>query len=340
MSGAKGDSTYSRKQSDCQQVQVKANLLGFDCEFLEPPPDVLQTECPVCLQIIREPHQVTCCGNKFCEACILKIKDQNKHCPTCNATNTNIFPDKGLKRKLYCLKVRCGHHKNGCEWTGELGQLDEHLNTDPQREKQLDGCLFVKLVCIYDCGELMPRQYVQSHQILYCTKRPFSCEHCHNHESTFNDVVNNHWPVCGSFPVPCPNECGSTIPRQNINNHVANECPLTTISCDFHRMGCAVNFPRHDMPDHLRENLLTHISLLATSHAKQQAEITSLVSENTNLREELALVSKKLEAVSPHASVPVRCPPILTMTNFDQFEKDKNAWYSQSTLILRATKSV
>ncbi len=40
----------------------KSYTVGFDCEFLDPPPDILQTECPVCLQIIREPHQVTCCG--------------------------------------------------------------------------------------------------------------------------------------------------------------------------------------------------------------------------------------------------------------------------------------
>ena len=321
-------SKYSTQQSDCQQVTV--NLVGFDCEFLEPPPDAIQTECPVCLQIIREPHQVTCCGNKFCEVCILQVKDRNKPCPTCNATrsNRNIFPDKGLKRILYSLKVQCGHQKDGCEWTGELGQLDEHLNTDPQPEKQLNGCLFVNLVCIYDCGELIPRQYVQSHQILYCTKRPFSCEHCHDHKSTFDDVSNNHWPVCGSYPVPCPNECGSTIQRQNIDSHVADECSLTTINCDFHRVGCAMKLSRQNMPEHLRANLLTHISLLATSHINQQAEITSLVSENTKLSEELAVVSKKLEAINPHASVPVSFPPILTMSNFDQFEKDKNTWYS------------
>ena len=152
----------------------------------------------------------------------------------------------------------------------------------PLPEKRLDGCQFVEIDCIY--RNQLQRRYIQNHQIKDCPKRPFGCEHCHDYKSTYDDVTNNHWPVCGSFPVPCPNQCGSTIQRQNINSHVAKECPLTTINCDFHHVGCAVKLPRQDIPEHLRENLLTHISLLATSHAKQQDKITSLETENTLCR--------------------------------------------------------
>ncbi len=266
------------------QQQADKRIIGFDCEFVKPPPsEYVQSECPVCLQIIREPHQVTCCGKKFCKACIEHIKAIKKPCPTCKE-KISSFADKGLKRSLYSLKVRCSHQKDGCEWTEELRQLDEHLNTDPQPEKQLDGCQFVKINCIHNCGDQLQRRNIQNHQISNCLKRPFDCERCHDYRSTYDDVANNHWPVCGSFPVPCPNQCGSTIQRQNIDSHVADECPLTTINCDFHHVGCAVKLPRQDMPEHQRENLLTHISLLATSHAKQQDEITRLVAENGTLQ--------------------------------------------------------
>ncbi len=266
------------------QQQADKRIIGFDCGFVEPPPErFVQSECPVCLLIIREPHQVTCCGNKFCKACIEHIKANKNSCPICNENISN-FPDKGLKRSLYSLKVQCSHQKDGCEWTGELRQLDEHLNTDPQPEKQLDGCQFVAIDCIYNCGNHQQRSYIQNHQIKDCTKRPFDCEHCRDYKSTYDDVTNNHWPMCGSFPVPCPNECGSTIQRQNIDSHVVDGCPLTTINCDFHHVGCAVKILRQDMPEHQRENLLTHISLLASSHAKQQAEIKNLVDENRILQ--------------------------------------------------------
>ena len=266
------------------QQQADKRIIGFDCEFVKPPPsEFVQSECPVCLQIIREPHQVTCCGKKFCKACIDHNIAIQKPCPACNEKFSS-FADKSSKQSLYSLKVRCGHQKDGCEWTGELRQLDEHLNTDPLPEKQLDGCQFVEVDCIYNCGNHQQRRYIQNHQIKDCPKRPFGCEHCHDYKSTYDDVTSNHWPVCGSFPVPCPNQCGSAIQRQNIDSHVADECPLTTINCDFHHVGCAVKLPRQDMPEHLRENILTHISLLATSHAKQQDEITNLVDENKLLQ--------------------------------------------------------
>ena len=310
------------------QQQTDKRIIGFDCEFVEPPPErFVQSECPVCLQIIREPHQVTCCGNKFCKACIEHIKAIQKSCPTCNEKFSS-FPDKGLKRSLYSLKVRCSQQKDGCEWTGELRQLDEHLNTDPQPEKQLNGCQFVEINCIYNCRNQLQRRYIQNHQIKDCPKRLFGCEHCHDYKSTYDDVTNNHWPVCGSFPVLCPNKCGSTIQCQNINSHVADECPLTTINCDFHHVGCAVKLPRQDMPEHLRENLVTHISLLATSHAKQQDKITSQEAEIRSLKTELEPMKQLLKTAPPIVNSRPLGVPVLTMTNFQQHNRDKDQWYS------------
>ncbi len=279
----------NKEQPDCKRV------VGFDCDFLEPPPEhLLQSECPVCLQIIREPHQVTCCGNSFCYSCIQQVKDDNKSCPTCNQEGLSDFPDKRLERSLYALKVRCSYQKDGCEWIGELGQLDEHLNNDPLPEKQLEGCGFVEFDCLYNCGDKLQRRHNKNHQTDRCRKLPFDCEYCHNYESTVYDVTNNHWPVCGFFPVPCPNQCGSPLQRQNLDSHVADECSLATINCDFHHVGCAVKLPRQDMPEHLRENLLSHISLLATSHAKQQAQINK---QQDDLAEQKAINIKQYKEI-------------------------------------------
>ncbi len=235
------------------------------------------------------------------------LKQLKRRTPTCNEEFSS-FADKGLKRSLYTLKVRCSHQKDGCEWTEELRQLDEHLNTDPQPEKQLDGCQFVEMDCIYNCGNKLQRRYIQNHQIKDCPKRPFGCEHCHDYKSTCDDVTNNHWPVCGFFPVPCPNQCGSTIQRQYIDSHVADECPLTTINCDFHHVGCAVKLPRQDMPEHVNSSLSAHMSLLASSHAKLmlenersltalQTKVTTLEQENTTSNAEIRSSKTNLTAL-------------------------------------------
>ncbi len=258
---------------------------GFKCEFLEPPPSVLQTECPICHQIIQDPHQVTCCGYSYCHSCIEQIRANKRPCAKCNSENFDDFPDKRLKNTLYAFKVHCSHKREGCEWTGELGQLDEHLNTNPLPEKTLEGCQAVQISCSH-CGEKKSRRELGNHQD-NCSKRPISCEYCKEYTSHQDNVIYNHWPVCGSFPLSCPNKCGSTLQRQNLESHTANECSLATIDCDFQHVGCTVKLPRQDMSKHVKDNLTVHISLLAISHTKQYDQMKKLTQENKSMKNEI-----------------------------------------------------
>ena len=244
---------------------------GFECEFVERPPDILQSDCPVCLLIIREPKQVTCCGYSFCRACIERVVASKKPCPTCNEAEFDVFPDKRLQRSLYQFRVRCEHQKEGCEWSGELGQLDKHLNENPGLGNQLDGCEFTRVACIH-CVQFFERRLVTAHQIGSCPRRPFSCDYCGDYGADFEDVVTKHWPVCGYRPVPCPNECGVYPERRNVHDHVNKDCPLTLVSCDFHYAGCQVRLPRRDILSHLNENLSSHMALLG-AHSQQMAEM-------------------------------------------------------------------
>ena len=238
--------------------QVEERSCGFECEFVptEKPPD---SECPVCLQVLREPYQVSCCGKSFCRACIEPIKYNKKPCPTCNEENFDSFHDKRLQQSLYGFLVVCSHRKEGCEWRGELGQFDKHLNLKPPPEKQIEGCQFAVIRCLF-CSQPHQRSKIPIHQN-ECPKRPFSCEYC-QYNSDYEDIINNHWPVCGFHPVECPNMCGASPQRQNLEQHAFNDCPLTVISCDFQCVGCEVRLPRKAMSDHLNENTVTHVNQL------------------------------------------------------------------------------
>ena len=264
-------------------VSRKTEKGGFDCDFVEQPPSTIQSECPVCLQILCEPYQAPCCGNSFCRVCIEKIKTDNKPCPTCKEDNFVTFFDKRLQRSLYGFQVYCSHKQEGCEWKGELGQLDNHLNLSPQADKQLEGCEYSEIECIY-CSELIKRCNIAFHQSDLCPKRPFSCEYCHSYESHYEDVINSHWPVCGYHPVQCPNECGTFPQRQALQNHITRDSPKTFIDCDFHHVGCDVRLPRKDMPAHLNENLVTHMSLQAASYNKLLASHNELQASHSTLQ--------------------------------------------------------
>ena len=38
--------------------------------------------------------------------------------------------DKSLQRKINELKIYCKHRKEGCQWIGEINELNKHLDTD------------------------------------------------------------------------------------------------------------------------------------------------------------------------------------------------------------------
>ena len=87
-----------------------------------------------------------------------------------------MFPDKRLRRSLYAFQVRCVHQKSGCEWIGELGELERHLNLSPKLGKKLVGCAFATVACTH-CCEYFQRRHVHVHETESCPQRPFSCDY-------------------------------------------------------------------------------------------------------------------------------------------------------------------
>ena len=268
---------------------------GYECEFVEPPPKILQNECPICLQILREPRLIDCCGHSYCEACIERVGKDGKPCPLCNEPGFTTMANKALKRTLREFRVYCPHRLRGCEWEGELGKLDEHLNSDPLPERhQLEGCPFAVIKCLH-CKEGIRRDKIAGHQLKRCPQRPYTCEYCAEYKSTFEDVAHSHWSECECFLLPCPNKCtpsGSGLQRQHLVKHVKEECPLTVVQCELHHAGCKVTMLRKDMADHMKNDSISHISLLAAENCRlskrlfeKEEQICLLTHQNTELEE-------------------------------------------------------
>ena len=284
---------------------MSAIVPGFECDFTERPPGFVRTCCPICLLILRNPHQVTCCGKSFCENCIQQVKKQSLLCPTCKQEEFEVFPDKGLQQELYSFLVFCCNRSEGCDWQGELGELEKHLNLNPDKERQIIGCSYAKIKCIY-CFKHHRRFKIENHQLSQCLKRPFTCEMCLEYESTYSDVTTNHAPLCKCRPVDCPNECGhDNLQHHNFEEHLSNHCPLSLVECEFSHAGCDIKLYRKDLPTHLTDNIITHMSLLASENEriklllqKQAKDLTSMVKRKTKRdREYFKLLLKKKSAV-------------------------------------------
>jgi len=264
------DLPQEQAQNQPRRDTARPHRSGYDCEFVEKPPDTFpQTHCPICLLVLHEPQQLNCCGNSFCEACIKRVRRKRGACPSCNEANFISFPDKRLKRSLYDFRIYCCHQGDGCVWKGPLRELDSHLNLRPSPQGRLDGCPFTEVECVH-CRNVFQRRRCKDHESDSCLKRPYTCQHC-RYSATFEDVTENHLPTCPLLPVACPN-CQLVLEYQEMEHHVDQDCPLTPISCDFHTVGCPAQIARKDMPSHVRCDLDQHRVLLKEHMATHPGE--------------------------------------------------------------------
>ena len=267
---------------------------GYDCELVGPSPEGVETKCSICLLIPREPHLISCCGHNFCKSCIECVKTR---CPLCNENRFSVMRNKGLERTLQDLAVQCTLSKDGCEWTGQLRSLEQHLGDSET------SCGYVEVKCSHGCGKYLRRHSVRRHEQDECPKRPYSCDYCRDFAATFEEVADKHWPECSCYPVSCPNNCSPyAVERKDLERHLSDDCPLTVVKCDFHYAGCDVQLPRKDMPAHFKENFV-HLTLLAVLNqrltqenqklTRQLRETTeSMRAEIDQLRDEVAAQSK------------------------------------------------
>ena len=117
---------------------------GHDNDFIDKIPR--RFICQICTKVLCEPHLAVCCGQHFCESCLNKwfARQRGKQsCPHCCRAEGEAFHhviNKGLRSEVNQLKLRCCHHGKGCQWTGELGALKAHLESE-------SGCGFVMVEC-------------------------------------------------------------------------------------------------------------------------------------------------------------------------------------------------
>ena len=235
------------------------------------------------------------------------------------------FPEVELERTLNGLQVLCTHQHQGCRWVGRLGELEIHLNLNPEPERQPEGCHFAPISCIY-CFEFYQRFKIQMHQSEECKQRPTRCKFC-DHQSTFDDITQTH--DCAKFPTLC-HQCKHVFLREDFQYHVDNDCPMTPIDCDFKTVGCRIALPRKDMPVHLQDKLTAHVSLQMASHKKLEKENERLKKKVSKQQQEIARLTKEMEefriSLSVYQSMIQQMQ--FTLSHFSRLKRTDVEWVS------------
>ncbi len=231
-------------------------------KFVDDVPD--KFICSICTNVLREPRLTECCGQHFCQGCLTSWlrKHRTKSCLHCRRRNFNHILDKPVQREINQLKVCCSHHEKGCQWVGELGDLQTHLNSEK-------GCGYVKVQCPYvataffpwsNFSHAVPRKHLLQHLASECPLRSYKCKHC-GLKGTYESITQKHYVKCPEFPLECPNKCGATrIPRKQMATH-REQCPLERVPCPFQEAGCKVKLVRRHLEKHVSQETQHHLLL-------------------------------------------------------------------------------
>ena len=211
--------------------QAEATAGGYDYQFVETLPDMLI--CKICHFPSREPCLSECCGHTFCKSCIDHVKKATVFypclCPVCRSKEFTVFRNKQNERVIKSLHVYCSNKERGCEWQGEINNINDHLENS-------DGCSFEEVTCYNNCDKFLQRKRLNDHLENECPRRKVTCQYCHIADE-FQYIEGSHMEKCLKFPLPCPNDCGiSAIPREDMDSH-RKVCSYEEVECPIQ---CAV----------------------------------------------------------------------------------------------------
>ena len=279
---------------------------------MEKPGDDL--ECIICHQLVYEPRQTSCCGHTVCCGCADKWREKNNSCPQCRRSPLRQTDDPRTIRYISGLTAYCPNYEKGCEWTGSLNKVDNHLS---------EMCQFTVITCD-QCLESLQRKYLNEHKKEKCLKRSIVCPCCgypkqqtrkgtspwyvstlakafgySTAEFTYQHLIQYHYRDCPKWPLRCPNHCGTDdmLTRSTLKDHLENHCLEQVTSCQFAEVGCTVRVKRKEMADHIQQSMGEHVTSMMSDYIKVKKELDEVKKENRQLKAEVKKENQQLKVV-------------------------------------------
>ena len=179
------------------------------------------------------------------------------------------------RREIDALQVRCANSERGCQWTGTVGTLDNHIAS----------CQFALVPCPNKCEEdkgagelLLIRKHLDQHLKTKCPKRAYECPHC-GEKGTFASITEDHDQVCEKKMVACPNKgsgCSLSMERRTTKEHVSSDCEYTEVACVYESLGCGVRMLRKDIVEHQENEDKDHLHLMLKVNVAREEQHKTL----------------------------------------------------------------
>ena len=165
-------------------------------------------------------------------------------------------------------KVSCEH----CKKDFRFCDMSSHLEMCPK----------MKLSCELKCGVVLQRDELSVHE-KRCPQRIVKCEHCRNNFKSCELAM--HLEMCPKMEVSCELKCGVVMCREDVTQHVEQDCVEKEIECPFAKYKCVGLMKRKNLRNHLDEKRIEHLELQVDTMQE-------------SLLEEFEIITKQKEKIS------------------------------------------
>ena len=170
---------------------------------------------------------------------------QSTVCQMC-VTGTARPIDERVQNNVAALSSKCPLSGNGCDWTGELKEIENHMQL----------CNKFKVGCQQKCGIVFERERIEEHQRV-CVFKMKECEHCKQLIETNKE--GDHIRQC--------------------RNH-----PDAEIICPYVPIGCDELVFRKNAKEHMTENAINHQRLIIDDLRELRNETQVCLNEQRRAR--------------------------------------------------------
>ena len=309
-------------------MAVTRESRGHQCQFLDPVSE--EFRCKDCGDVARDISIAVYCGQHYCKACISHYCETSKPCPGCGQDGFSTVPHVRYRKSILALRVSCLMKDRGCDWTGELHGLNVHLDNTS------NNCQYVDVECPNHCHQVLQRHEVSAHLKNTCPKREYKCGYC-GFVGSYDVVCNEHYSVCDSYPLTCPNSCTDvSIERGKLDVHLKT-CPRQEVECNV--MGCGERFTREAEETHMEENTQKHMSLMATATRKLCKDMEAMSKEKDEkikqLEEQLCSKENQIESLekglkSAQDDLITLLLPVFRLSSYAELKTSNSTWQSRT----------
>ncbi|KAK8759989.1 hypothetical protein V5799_028747 [Amblyomma americanum] len=228
----------------------------------------------------------------YCQKCVQVFTDDKNEftCQVCDWHGSRKYMESTQNewKNLEKMESVCPNEKSACYFSGPLKAVLEHY---------LSCKVKGKAPCSL-CGLLLEIKLLAKHINDECPKRILECTFC-NSDVTACDK-RAHETNCGERPAVCPH-CKQPIKTYNqLEQEHYPICPRMPLSCEFEALGCLYKAARCDMVRHISQS--RHDTLFVQAICDLRRENEGL---NMFIRQKLATLERCYEEKVKHLSATV-----------------------------------